>query len=82
MSIAMTDHDTETEAVTFGAWLREVRARTGMTQFALAKRLDISLTTVSRWENDHEYPKMRMIRAELERIGKRSGMPAMPGPPK
>jgi len=43
--------------VEFSTRLREARKSAGLTQEALARRLDVTVTTVSRWETGAFKPK-------------------------
>lgn len=72
----------EDEAVHWAERLRRLRARSGLTQVALAERLGVSAVTVSRWEQGHHQPSgslwRRILRLE-ERGG--NGEPATPASP-
>jgi predicted ATPase/DNA-binding CsgD family transcriptional regulator/DNA-binding XRE family transcriptional regulator len=62
------------EAVSFAARLRMLRARLGLSQEQLARRLGVSFATVNRWETGRSQPsaRARAAIAELE-------SPAQPG---
>jgi transcriptional regulator with XRE-family HTH domain len=56
------------DAEAFAERLRELRKASGMTQIEFAKRIGISLNTVSYWENARTQPmpeKMAKIASEL-----------------
>lgn len=44
-----------------GLKLRELRIKNGMSQNALAKKLGVSRTAVSKWENTGAYPRGKRI---------------------
>lgn len=69
---------TEPQTDTFAAWVRELRDRMGMTQWEFSNRINVQSTTVSRWERGVAVPAIPLIRHELESLGKRHAMPAMP----
>lgn len=53
--------------VTFSSSLRSTRDRLGITQAALARRLDVSMQTVNNWERGRCVPRdAREILAQLE----------------
>ena len=43
--------------MTFGEKLQSLRSRAGMSQDALAERLNVSRQAVSRWERDETMPE-------------------------
>jgi len=49
----------------FGEILREIRSELGITQEQFARELNVSFSTLSRWENGHTTPsrlaKMRLF---------------------
>ena len=47
--------------MTFGEKLQKLRARAGMSQDALAERLNVSRQAVSRWERDETMPETDKI---------------------
>lgn len=51
--------------MTFGELLKQVRSNSGITQEQFARELNVSFSTISRWENGHTTPsrlaKMRLI---------------------
>jgi len=54
-----------TRSGSFKAVLREARIRLGLTQEEAARRLGVSVSTLSRWERGEHLPRSRPI---LERI--------------
>jgi len=44
------------------SWVHKVRTRLGLSQYEVAKLLDIHWVTISRWENGHSEPKMSHLR--------------------
>ena len=52
---------------TFGSRLVELRKRQGLTQEALAKKLNVSPQAVSKWEKDVSYPDVTIL-TELAKI--------------
>ena len=49
----------------FGEKVRAARQNAGMSQEALAKAVDVSLRTISGYENENRYPRKREIYAKL-----------------
>lgn len=45
----------------FALWCFEGRTRIGLSQAALAERLGASTTTISRYENGHDLPKLKRL---------------------
>lgn len=49
----------------FGDIIKKVRTQLGITQEQLARELDISFSTINRWENGHTSPsklaRMRLL---------------------
>jgi Predicted transcription factor, homolog of eukaryotic MBF1 len=49
----------------FGDIVNEIRKQLGITQEQLARELNISFSTINRWENSHTVPshlaKMRLV---------------------
>ena len=66
------------EAVSFTARLRMLRARLGLSQEQLARRLGVSFATVNRWETGRSQPsaRARAAIAELESPASRGQQPA------
>ncbi|HLN66679.1 MAG TPA: helix-turn-helix domain-containing protein, partial [Streptosporangiaceae bacterium] len=66
------------EAVSFAARLRLLRARLGLSQEQLARRLSVSFATVNRWETGRSQPsaRARAAIAELEASASRGQRPA------
>ena len=52
-----------------GAFIAELRKEKALTQTALAKRLNISNRTVSKWENGDGYPDITMLPALASALG-------------
>lgn len=54
------------------AEIKALRERFGLTQAELAQKLDVALSTVSRWESGQRKPHRRTIKdlRRLERKGK------------
>lgn len=50
----------------FGDLIKEVRKELGITQEKLAHELDISFSTINRWENGHTSPSRLAKRRLLE----------------
>ncbi len=50
----------------FGDIIKEVRKELGITQEKLAHELDISFSTINRWENGHTSPSRLAKRRLLE----------------
>ncbi len=65
------------EAVSFAARLRLLRARLGLSQEQLARRLSVSFATVNRWETGRSQPsaRARSAVAELEASASRGQEP-------
>src|ERR671938_398637 len=59
--------------------IREWRRRLGLTQEALAQALNVTFSTVSRWENGHVVPSKLAWRA-LQQLAAERGCPLEPGP--
>ena len=55
--------------------VRELRKKTGLTQEELARQLEVSLSTVKRWEDKGAKPT-RLARRELKRLLQKAGMGA------
>lgn len=53
--------------------IRELRKRMGWVQEDLARQIDVSLSTVQRWEGKGARPT-RMARRELKRLFKEAGI--------
>jgi len=53
--------------------LRELRNKKGWTQEELARKLDVSLSTVQRWEKKGGEPT-RLARRELKKIFRSAGI--------
>jgi predicted ATPase/DNA-binding NarL/FixJ family response regulator/DNA-binding XRE family transcriptional regulator len=66
------------EADSFAAQLRMLRARLGLSQEQLARRLSVSFATVNRWETGRSQPsaRARAAIAELEASASRGQRPA------
>ena len=50
----------------FGDSVKKVRKQLGITQEQLARELDISFSTINRWENGHTSPSKLAQRRLLE----------------
>lgn len=50
----------------FGDIIKKVRKQLGITQEQLARELDISFSTINRWENGHTSPSKLAKRRLLE----------------
>ncbi len=50
----------------FGDVIKKVRKQLGITQEQLARELDISFSTINRWENGHTVPSKLAKRHLLE----------------
>ena len=55
--------------MTFGEKLQALRQRTGMSQDALAERLNVSRQAVSRWERDETMPETDKVVALADIFG-------------
>jgi len=55
--------------MTFGEKLQGLRQRAGMSQDALAEKLDVSRQAVSRWERDETMPETEKVVALAELFG-------------
>jgi len=55
-----------------GQAVRALRQRLGMTQEEFARRIQVTLSTVNRWENGHAAPSHLAWRA-IEDLAKRQG---------
>ena len=55
--------------MTFGEKLQSLRQRAGMSQDALAERLDVSRQAVSRWERDETMPETDKVVALADIFG-------------
>jgi len=53
--------------MTFPEMLKEYRTRHGISQEKLARKLDVSLMTVNKWENDKTVPSL-IVRKGVEAI--------------
>jgi DNA-binding transcriptional regulator YiaG len=51
--------------------VEKIRKRLGLTQEQLARELEVSVTTVNRWERDHHIPSPLAVRA-IERLLEKS----------
>ena len=59
----------------FGARLRTLRKKSGMTQEQLAEAIGVHLNTISRWENNFDYEKMNdFLRDDSAKINKLKGI--------
>lgn len=54
----------------FGRRVRSARRETGLKQEELARSLEVSVFSVSRWERGVNYPEMPMLIALARRLGK------------
>ncbi|MBL7126888.1 MAG: helix-turn-helix transcriptional regulator [Dehalococcoidales bacterium] len=54
--------------------LKELRKKKGWTQEDMAREVNVSLSTVQRWEKKGGEPT-RLARRELQRIFRRGGIP-------
>ena len=55
------------------ASIRRLRKKLGLTQEALARRLDVSTVTVNRWERGHAEPSKLGMKA-LDALAKNRGL--------
>jgi len=55
--------------MTFGEKLQKLRQKAGMSQDALAERLDVSRQAVSRWERDETMPETDKVVAMADLFG-------------
>jgi putative transcriptional regulator len=55
-----------------GVAVRTLRQRLGMTQEEFARRIQVTLSTVNRWENGHAVPSHLAWRA-IEELARRQG---------
>lgn len=60
--------------LTAASKIRGWRERMGITQEALAYKLDVCCSTVNRWENAHSIPS-RLAWKRMEEIGQKCNMP-------
>jgi transcriptional regulator with XRE-family HTH domain len=63
MLAAKTDRPETAERATLGEWIRTAREAKGWSQAALAARLGLTITTISRWERGWSAPRRRALRA-------------------
>lgn len=56
-------------ATTFGRTLKELRERAGISQDALARRADVSRSTLARLETDKAIPSWPTVRALAKALG-------------
>ena len=49
------------KTMTFGEKLQDIRKKAGMSQDALAEKLDVSRQAVSRWERDETLPETEKV---------------------
>ena len=54
----------KTQNLTFGAKMRELRLKQGLTQAQVAEAIHVSAQAYSRWENDERQPSYELL-AEL-----------------
>lgn len=57
--------------MTLGKLLKQVRLITGITQEKLAQELNVSLSTINRWENGHTSPS-RLAKMRLVEFGRKN----------
>lgn len=69
-----------TERAAIPALLREIRAKLGLSQEALAERLGVSFATVNRWEAGTNTPQ-RAAREAIARLADEAGVGAAPTKP-
>lgn len=69
-----------TERAAIPALLREIRAKLGLSQEALAERLGVSFATVNRWEGGTNTPQ-RAAREAIARLADEAGVGAVPTEP-
>ena len=55
--------------MTFGEKLQKLRQKAGLSQDALAERLDVSRQAVSRWERDETMPETEKVVALADLFG-------------
>lgn len=66
------------EAFEFAHLLRQIRERRQLTQEELARELDVTVGTLSNWENARHRP-VRAQRRRIERIADSLGLLTPPG---
>jgi hypothetical protein len=78
--LAFLGYDPRGEADTRGGRIRMLRERQGLTQKALAERLDLDDSTVTEWELDRvRRPVRKVLRRFEEFLAGRSALGAIPG---
>ncbi len=60
-----------------GSLVRTLRQQLGMTQEALAQAIDVAVSTVNRWENEHCAPSKLAWRA-IRNLARERGLNAQP----
>ena len=53
---AVESREASSEVANVSRWIRQLRARTGLTQEKFAARLGMTFPTINRWENGHSRP--------------------------
>jgi putative transcriptional regulator len=53
--------------------IKNIRERLGMTQEEFARKIGVTVTTVSRWERGDCLPKSRIVIEKVENLKKLSG---------
>ena len=48
--------------------IKNIRERLGMTQDEFAKRIGVTVTTVSRWERGDSLPKSKVVIDKIKRL--------------
>jgi putative transcriptional regulator len=48
--------------------IKNIRERLGMTQDKFAKRIGVTVTTVSRWERGDSLPKSKVVIDKIKRL--------------
>ena len=60
--------------MTFGAALKKARDEAGLTQTELAKLLNVSFSSINRYENGHHAPT-RIVEEAIKSFFKKKGIP-------
>ena len=60
--------------MTFGAALKKARDEAGLTQAELAKLLNVSFSSINRYENGHHAPT-RIVEEAIKSFFKKKGIP-------
>ena len=60
--------------MTFGAALKKAREEAGLTQTELAKLLNVSFSSINRYENGHHAPT-KIVKEAIKSFFKKKGIP-------